>query len=716
MINPVRESAESLLVFLALGTAAFFGPAGLSSAQSAPGQYPVTPRSAVVDTLHGVPVEDPYRWLEDSKDPKVARWDAVQDSLSRVYLGALPQRGPFLKRLQQLSRFDDESAPRPVLDGTAVFHSAKKKDQEKWVLYYRESPEAAAQPLLDPNLWPAEETVQGTYPSRDGKYLAFGTAKGGDEHPVVQVMDVATRRILADSLLGWDQGGVSWLPDNSGFFYTANPKKGEVPPGEEHYWTSAYFHRLGEPASRDRKVFFSDTEKEVFHYAGVTEDGRYVLYVRGRYYKNEVYFAKIESPGALQPLVTGFQARYAVDEIDGTFFVRTDEGAPLGKVYTVPVDHPVRANWKEWLPEDPKDNLSYIAPIGGRIYAVYEHDAHTRIRLLDREGRYLRDLPFPALGSGSVQGHWDKPDVWVHFSSFTYPEGIYRYHFDEDRLETYWRYPVEIDLGNYVTEQVWFVSTDSTRVPMFLVRRADLQRNGANPVLLTGYGGFTVSMNPYFSPWICSWLEAGGTYALPNLRGGGEYGEDWHKGGMLGRKQQVFDDFIAAAEYLIREGYTSPEHLGIWGGSNGGLLVGAVTVQRPELFRTVVCAVPLLDMLRYHKFGYSNVWSEEYGSAEDPDQFRYLLAYSPYHQVKPTDRYPSILLTAGENDSRVDPLHARKMTARLQEVNPNGRPILYALNRSSGHIGGTTQSVQLEQRADEIAFIMHELGLGAPAW
>jgi prolyl oligopeptidase len=685
-----------------------------AQAETPAAPYPRTPKVVVADTLHGVVVADPYRWLEDSGDPGVAAWQTSQDSLTRAFLDAMPQWAPLLRRLNQLSRYDDESIPDPVLNGSRIFYSSKKKDEEKWVFNYKENPAAPGQSLIDPNRWPVDETLAGAYVSWDGKYVAFGKARGGNEHPVISVMEVDTRRVLPDSLRGWQQGAVSWVPDNSGFYYRAKPRKGEVPAGEEEYWGSVWYHRLGDPAEKDRKVFYSEAEKELHHYAWVTEDGKYVVYHRGRFNKSEVYFGKVGSFDPPQPLVTGFDAEYSVSFIDGRFFIRTDRDAPMYKIFVASVDHPERSSWKEFIPEDPKNKLTYIWGIGRHLYVGYEHNAFTRIKILDADGRYIRDFPFPAPGDGSVTGYWSKPEVWAGFSSFTYPETSYRYDFDSSRLEVYRKYPVPIALDNYVTEQVWYPSADSTQISMFLVHRADVRKDGQNPVLLTGYGGFNASMKPYFSPSICAWLEAGGMFAMPNLRGGGEYGKDWHEAGMREKKQNVFDDFIGAAEYLIRAGYSSPEHLVIYGGSNGGLLVGAAEVQRPDLFRAVVCSVPLLDMVRYHKFGYANIWSEEYGSAEDAAQFPYLYKYSPYHRVVDGTHYPTTLLIGSENDARVDPLHARKMAARLQAADPAGEPILLTVRKASGHGGGTTQAVKLAQRADEYGFLMHALGMTAP--
>ena len=445
------------------------------------------------------------------------------------------------------------------------------------------------------------------------------------------------------------------------------------------------------------------------HSVWISECGKYTIFYRGLFRKNEIYF-KHFGDEELIPIVTGFDASYSVDIVDDKILIETDKGAPNGKVYITDIEHPQREFWQEFLPEQ-KDRLYYISAIAGYIYAVYQHNAYTVIKIYSLEGDYIRDLSFPTLGTGYVSGYWSQDDIWVNFSSFTYPSVTYKYDFENDKLNIYKEFPLEIDVEDFYAEQVWYHSKDGTLISMFLVHRKDLKKNGNNPVRLSGYGGFNSSQTPYFSTTNIVWLEAGGMLAIPNLRGGGEYGEKWHEAGMKENKQNVFDDFIAAAKWLIKNKYTNPEKLSISGGSNGGLLVGAVTVQRPELFKVVNCAVPLLDMIRFHKFGPARYWIDEYGSADNPEQFEYLYKYSPYHNVVNGTDYPAIIISTGENDARVDPLHARKMVARMQEANPNGEPILLLLKKDSGHGGGTTLSMHIERVADTWAFLMNELGM-----
>jgi len=676
--------------------------------------YPPTNKEPVTDSYHGTEIVDNYRWLEKAEDPEVIQWTEAQEKLTHSLIDDLPQKEFLVHRFNELWRYDDESVPRKVLEGDRIFYWAKKKEDEKWVYMTKAHEGAEPEILLNPNEWDTTEQLQGVSPSRDGTYVAFGKAQGGDENPVVRVMVVATGEILPDQLRGWKQYVSDWLPDNSGFYYTCKPLEGEVPEGEHEYWHAAWFHKLGTPIEQDIKVFWHDEVKEYWHGVGVSEDGKYEIYYRSLFNAQEVFFRPTGSDDELIPLATGLDAEYGVDIIEDKILIRTDKDAPLYKVYITDVDKPARENWRELIPEHVKDKLNYISAINGHLYASYMHNAHSVVKIFDLEGNYLRDMPFPTLGSGGVSGYWSQPEIWVYFSSFTYPSTTFKYHFDTNELEVYREFPVEVDVENMTADQVWYESKDGTPVSMFIVHNKDMKLDGSNPTLLHGYGGFDVSMTPRFSTSALVWLEAGGVYAVANLRGGGEYGREWHEAGMMEHKQNVFDDFIAAAEWLIENKYTNPEKLAIHGASNGGLLVGAATVQRPELFKAVLCGVPLLDMVNYHTFGLANIWAEEYGSSDKPEQFPYLYAYSPYHNVKEGVRYPAFLVTGSENDARVDPLHARKMVARLQEVDPDGAPHLLLVRKASGHGGGTTITTQIEQNAEIRAFLMAQLGMQSP--
>jgi prolyl oligopeptidase len=676
--------------------------------------YPATKLVPVVNDYHGTEITDNYRWLEDATSEEVQAWIVEQEAFTHSITDPLPQRTWLEGRFNELWRYDDESIPHPVLEGERLFYWTKKKEDEKWVYMTKANAEAQGQVVLNPNEWAETETLAGTNPSRDGKYVAYGVAHGGDENPVVKVMVTGTGELLPDTLRGWKQSVGSWLPDNEGFFYTCKPLEGEVPEGEHEYWHAAWYHKLGTDASEDVKVFGDDEVKETWHGAWLTEDAQYTVYSRGLFNANELYFRKTGDKGEMIPIATGMENEYSAEIVNGKMLITTNEGAPRKMVYVTDVDKPERENWKVYLPENKEDKLSHISPINGLIYASYTHNTFSLVKIYTLDGKFVRDLPFPTIGSGSVSGRWTSKDIWASFTSFTYPPTTFKYDSDTNEMEVYHEFPVEVDVEGMVADQVWYDSKDGTPVSMFIVHMDDMKLDGSNPTLLYGYGGFNVSMRPRFSTTALTWLEAGGIYVVTNLRGGGEYGREWHEAGMLDKKQNVFDDFIGAAEYLIEKGYTSPEKLAINGGSNGGLLVGAATVQRPELFKVVLCAVPLLDMVTYHQHGLANIWAEEYGSSDDPEQFQFLHAYSPYHNIKQGVKYPAFLVTGGENDARVDPLHACKMAAALQAADTGGGPIMLLINKASGHGGGTTITTQIAQQAEQRAFLMDQLGMGVP--
>jgi len=676
--------------------------------------YPETKVVPVVNDYHGTEITDNYRWLEDASTEEVLAWTTEQENFTHSITDPLAQRTWLEERFNALWRYDDESIPMPVLEGERLFYWTKKKEDEKWVYMTKENTEAEGKVVLNPNLWDDTETLGGINPSRDGKYVAYGVAHGGDENPVVQVMVTETGEMLKDSLRGWKQSVGSWLPNNEGFVYTCKPLEGEVAEGDHEYWHAAWYHKLGTDPSEDVKVFSDDKVKETWHGASLTEDAKYTVYYRGLFNANDLFFRETGSTGEMITIATGMENKYGVDIVDGKMLVTTNEDAPLQMVYITDVDHPERENWNVFLAEHETDKLSHISAINGYIYASYTHNTYSVVKIYDLEGNFVRDFPFPTIGSGGVGGRWSSDDIWVNFSSFTYPPTTFKYDFDANSLEVYHEFPVEISVDGVVADQVWYDSKDGTPISMFIVHRDDMKLDGTNPTLLYGYGGFNVSMRPRFSTTALTWFEAGGVYVVTNLRGGGEYGRQWHEAGMLDKKQNVFDDFIGAAEYLIEKGYTSPEKLAINGGSNGGLLVGAVTVQRPELFKVVLCAVPLLDMVTYHQHGLANIWAEEYGSSDDVEQFKYLHAYSPYHNIKQGVKYPAFLVTGGENDARVDPLHARKMAAAMQAADDGGGPVMLLINKASGHGGGTTITTQIGQQAEQRAFLMDQLGMGVP--
>lgn len=701
-----------VLAALVLLAACSQGPPPQTILVKAP--YPPTKKVPVINDYHGTQITDNYRWLEDASSPEVQAWTTLQEAYTRSITDPLPQRAWLKSRFNALWRYDDESVPNPCIEGDRIFYSIKNKEDEKWITMTKAHADAEPKVVLNPNEWDATETLSGFNPSRDGKYVAFGVAHGGDENPVVQVMVTETGEILKDSLRGRRQNVGSWLPNNEGFYYTCKPREGEVPEGEHDYWHAAWYHKLGTAANEDIKVFGDDEVKETWNIVSLTDDAEYEIYYRGLFNVNELWYKKAGGDGTMIPIATGMEYQYDADIIEDKILISTNENAPRQMIYVTDVDKPGRENWKVWLPEHAKDKMTGFSTINGHIFVSYSHNTYSVVKIYKLDGTFVRDFPFPTIGTGGVWGRWDSDVIWSSFSSFTYPPTTFKYHFDSNELEVYREFPVDVSIDGVVADQVWYPSRDGTMVSMFIVHKEGLEMDGSNPTMLYGYGGFNVSLNPRFSTSALTWLEAGGVYAVANLRGGGEYGHAWHEAGMREKKQNVFDDFIAAAEYLIDEGWTNPGKLAISGGSNGGLLVGAVTVQRPDLFKAVLCAVPLLDMVTYHQHGIANIWAEEYGSSEDPEQFAYLRAYSPYHNIQKGVKYPAFLVTGGENDARVDPLHARKMAAALQEADAGGGPILLLINKASGHGGGTTITTQIDQNAEQRAFLMDQLGMEVP--
>ncbi len=672
-------------------------------------QYPETEQRPFEEQFHGKTINDPYNWLENTADPAVKAWDKAQNAFAANYLEALPEVKALQDRLNVLSRYDDIKYSY-LLVGDRRFINTKKAEEDRWVLSYQDGSGPIVE-LLNPNNWPAAETLEFASASRDGAYLAFAKAYGGNEKPVIQIMEVATKRILPDTLTGSKQGWpcytVSWLPNNEGFYFCANPSEDDS--RESEYWNSVYFHKLGTQASEDKLIFSDAKSKELFHSAAVSEDGKWLILSKSNMgYVSEVYLQSLTEPDApLLPLATGFDALYSPLIIGNDIYIFTNRNAPNYKVYKTDFQHLEKEHWQEFIPEQ-KDRLVDFDAIGGYLYANYLHNASTQIKVLNLDGKVLQTIDLPSLGSASMRGYWSRPETRLSFSSFTVPSENFRYFPEQNKLQFENAPKIAFDPDLYTTSQVWYNSKDGTRVSMFLLLPKN-RKDEAIPMLLTGYGGFDHPITPYFSTTFIAFLETGGGIAIPNLRGGGEYGKEWHLKGCKENKQNVFDDFIAAAEYLIANGYTTSGQLGIKGGSNGGLLVGAALVQRPDLFKAVLCEVPLLDMLRYHRFGFANIWVAEYGSAEDPDQFCYLQKYSPYHNIKEDTNYPATLITAGENDVRVDPLHARKMVAMLQKVDPQGEPHLLLIEGESGHGGGTTLSKKIRQTAMHFGFLMSEI-------
>jgi len=675
--------------------------------------YPATRRDDVVEKLHGVTVADPYRWLEDGNDPAVAEWVTTQSAFTRGVLDQVPGRAKIHDRLDQLLEIGNVGTPAPVKGH--YFFTKREGKQNQPVLYVRDGLRGEDRVVLDPNQLSADSSValDWWYPSRDGRLLVYGLSRQGNEQSTLHVRDVATGKDRADRIERTRACSLTWLPDGTGFYYTRYPANARA--GEENYHRRVFFHKLGDDPARDTAVFGEGRAPEDWPSVTLSPDGRWlVVTVAQGWSRSEVYFKdRAAEDSAFVPLAEGVDALFDVVARSDRFYVHTNDGAPRYRLFRVDPRTPKRSDWKEIIAEGP-DVLEGIAAVGDNIVGQYLHQAAARLRLFDRDGKPRAGVELPTLGTlTGLGGAWDGDELFFGFQSSTRPQTVYRLDLKTTKAELWEQVKADIDFAAFEVEQVSYKSKDGTPITMFLAHKKGLKPGGKTPTLLYGYGGFNISMTPSFNASRFLFLERGGLVAIANLRGGGEYGEDWHRAGMLGRKQNTFDDFIAAAEWLIEKKYTDRGHLAIQGGSNGGLLVGAALTQRPDLFRAAVCQVPLLDMLRYHRFLIARLWIPEYGSAEKEEEFRWLHAYSPYHRVKDGVKYPAVLLEAAESDTRVDALHARKMAALLQAATVSGatRPVLLREETKAGHGAGKPRTRVLEELTDTWGFLFWQLGV-----
>jgi prolyl oligopeptidase len=676
---------------------------------------PVTPREDVADVWHGERVVDPYRWLENTEDERTRAWTNAQNARTRAVLGALPQRKHFATRLRELLAVGLLDTPRPV--SGRIFHARREGTQRQSILYVRDSVDGQDRALVDPNALDAGGlvTIDWYYPSHDARYVAYGLSRGGDEMSTLHVIEVATGRQLPERIPHTQRSTVAWVGD--GFYYAVNPAPGSVAPGDEHYHRRVRFHCVGDDPARDQTVFGEGRPKEDIVWARTSPDGRWVLFHAFKgWTRSDLYLLDRHAPERGLRVVTegepgiseGFPRNDAI-------WIRTNLGTPNYQVVRADFDAPERAHWKTIVPES-EHALEAFHVTRGHVAVVTLDRATSRVHLWTKDGRHDREVALPGLGMVEfVVGDHAGDLVGFAFQSFTVPPIAFAVDTSRGTVHELVRLPAPagLDPEGFVVEQTTYASKDGTDITMFLVHRRDVTANGAVPTVLNGYGGFNVSQIPKYIAGAAAWVEAGGLFALPNLRGGGEYGERWHQGGMLDRKQNVFDDFHGAAETLVARGWTRPERIGVTGGSNGGLLTGAALTQRPDLFGAVYCAVPLLDMLRYQNFLIARFWIAEYGSAEDPEQYRWLRAYSPYHHVRDGVRYPAVLFTTAEGDSRVDPMHARKMTALLQAqaAEDPSATILLRVDRDAGHGIGKPLDKQVEDLSDQYSFLAWRLGL-----
>jgi prolyl oligopeptidase len=634
---------------------------------------------------------------------------------TRGVLDPLPGREAIHTRLSELLRIGDIGVPR--IGGKYYFYTRRDGMQNQPVLYVREGVDGKDRVLVDVNLLAADGTIALDWfePSERGKYLVYGTSASGSEMSTLHIVETKTGNILPDTIDRTRAASIAWMPNNSGFYYTRYPKKGDVPEGQERYNRHVFYHDLGTDPETDLKIFGEGRDPEDWPEVRLDNDGRMLLItVSQGWTKTEMFLMDLKKGTPPTRITTGKNFLYSGTVYNGRVYIVTNEDAPRFRMFVTEAGEYDRDDWKEIIPQT-GGVLKDAELWGGKIFAQYEQNASSELKVFDLQGQNVRNLALPAIGTVSGSGgKWDHDEIFYGFESFTVPPSIYRYDVEHGSSSLWAKVDAPaIDPAAYSVEQEWYHSKDGTRVPMFLVHKKGLKKDGLNPTLLTGYGGFDISLTPSFESDIYLWLEHGGVYAVANLRGGAEFGEDWHRAGMLDKKQNVFDDMIAAAEYLISEKYTDTNHLAIEGGSNGGLLMGAMITQRPELFRAVVCEVPLLDMLRYQNFQIARLWIPEYGSAENPEQFKWIYAYSPYHHVKAGVEYPAVLFMTADSDSRVDPMHAEKMAALMQSSARNGRdrPILLRIENKAGHGMGTPVGKRIEELTDVYSFLWWQLGV-----
>jgi prolyl oligopeptidase len=686
--------------------------------------YPATRTVAVEDDYHGTRVADPYRWLEDLDSQDTAEWVASQNRVTEQYLAQQPIRGHFRQRIQQLWNFRKTNLP--AIEGGRLFYRMNTGLELQSPLYMRESVEAAPTQILDPNLlWPDGTTSLADFaPSPDTRQLAYAFAKGGADWQTIRIRSLSTGQDLADEVNWMRFSGLSWTDDSKGFFYSRYP---EPPAGKVLEAALAghalYYHAVGTPQAQDRLIFTNTANPTWFVSGMLTEDGRYLLIAtsRGSDNNNRLYYVDLRDPkkpdvaADVRPVVEADDAEFAPIGSEGsTLFLRTDRAAPNRKIIAVDLMDADPASWKTIIPESPHA-IENATLAGGRIFIEYLVDVKSRLAMFDLSGKPAGDVALP--GAGSLSGFTGREDSSVLFYAFTshlYPTTVFAYDIAADRSTPFEAAKPPIDVGDYETIELFATSKDGTRVPFFLTARRGLVKDGSNPAMLYAYGGFSVSIMPGYRPDVPAWLELGGIWITANLRGGAEYGEAWHKAGILEKKQNVFDDFVAVAEYLVRERYTSPARLGIMGGSNGGLLVGAVMEQRPDLFAVTLPAVGVMDMLRYDRFTGGKAWVTEYGTAQEPSQFRTLLGYSPLHNVKKGSCYPATLITTADHDDRVVPSHSFKFAAALQAAQDCDKPILIRVETGGSHNFRSTEK-RIAELADEWTFAAVQMGLQPPA-
>ena len=710
----MRVATTCLLAVTGLGLMHWIGGCAASSRQAF--DYPEARRCDQVDTFHGVEVVDPYRWMEDLDSEETRAWIKAQNEITFDYLDDIPERDWIRERITQLYNYERFGIPRKR--GNRYFFNKNDGLQNQSVMYVTGGLRGSPRMLLDPNTLSEDGTValSGTAISEDGRYLAYGLSTAGSDWQEWKVRDVETGRDLPDHLKWVKFSGASWTTDGKGFFYSRYDEPTEGAELEQaNYFQKLYFHKLGTPQAADELVYERKDQKEWMLLGFTTEDGRYLVIdvEEGSQRGNQVFYKDLQETNApVVELLTGFETRYSFVGNDGPiFWFKTDLDAPRYRVIAIDTRNPDPSTWREVIPESP-ETLEGAGVIGEKFVTSYLKDAYTQVKIFDLTGKFVRNLELPGIGSaGGFGGRRDDTETFYAFTGFTDPGTIYRYDMASGKSEIFRRPKVDFNPDEYETEQVFYPSKDGTKIPMFLTYRKGLKRDGSNPTYLYGYGGFNVSLSPWFSTSSLVWMDMGGVLAVANIRGGGEYGKAWHEAAIKTKRQTAFDDFIAAGEWLIDHKYTSTSKLAIGGGSNGGTLVGACMTQRPDLFRACIPEVGVMDMLRFHKFTIGWAWVSDYGSVDNPDEFNTLYGYSPLHNIKPGTAYPATFVTTADHDDRVFPAHSFKFTAALQAAHTGPVPTIIRIQTRAGHGGGMPTTMRIEEAADKWAFLVRELGV-----
>lgn len=691
----------------------FMGVMNLVMAQDL--KYPAARVSDVVDNYHGTKVADPYRWLEDPEAAETHTWVEQENQLTHSFIDAIPARKLLQQRFTEIINYPKYGLP--FRRGAHYFFSKNDGLQNQAVLYLQNSLNDTPKVLIDPNKLSTDGTVAltGTTFTKDGTLLAYSLSSSGSDRQDIHIRNVDTGKDY-DEVIKWCKfTSIAWTPDKAGFYYNRFPEPGTVSSEDENNFSRVYWHKLGTPQAADLLVYEDPQNKELFFSPIITEDGKHLfIYVtKGTDPESQIYYRDIDSQDKFTHLVDRFDASYQViDTIGSTLYIQTDLGAPRGRVMAVDLKNPARNHWREVIPQQ-ADVLSGVSVINDQFVVTYRKDAHDQLKIYNFDGSFIQDIELPTIGSvGGVSGQREDKEMFISFTSYVYPPTSFKYNFPTGKMDVFRAAEVKFDPTKYETKQIFYTSKDGTKVPMFITAKKGLTLDGSNPTLLYGYGGFNISLTPAFSTSLAVWLEHGGVYVVANLRGGDEYGEAWHKAGTLEKKQNVFDDFISAGEWLVANKYTSTSKLAIMGGSNGGLLVAACLLQRPDLFGAAICQVPVIDMLRYHKFTVGRYWVGEYGNAEtNPEHFKFMYAYSPLHNVKKGTKYPSVLITTADTDDRVVPSHAKKFAATLQAAQGGDKPVLIRIETKAGHGAGKPISKIIDEQSDTYAFLFKALGV-----